>query len=398
MIILDGFSSNYLKKELCPHLYDLAREHYFSKMEPMFGFQGVGAAIYSGAPSNITGIFTEFILQKNEIVERSRLFKALLRLTDKMPTDNLCAKSRHVLLRMFGKKRSPISNVIPSQLFGYFSPKLKTEFTEENSLGQVPTIFDILRLNHMSYELQRPATRSEEAAISDIADRVEKGKMPDLAVIHPCSLDLVGHDFGPNSPQMRAAVKNIDKLMDRIIRSVQSSAQEITTIIFSDHGMSPVNNTINLLKTLEQLPLEQGNDYLIFLDSTIARFWFFNERAEKLISEALGHLDCGQILSTNDLQKLGIDKIGREYGDLVFALKEGYAIFPDFFRKYRPPKGMHGYAFPTYDAPIIIIYTPNESLTFNREKTVRYIDIMPTTLELFNLRIPETCQGESFLN
>jgi hypothetical protein len=398
MIIVDGFSSNYLQKDLCPNLYDIAREHYFSKLEPMFGFQGVGAAIYSGALSNATGIFTEFILQRNEIVARSRFFQALLRFTDIIPSDNLCASARHALFRMMGEKRSPISNVIPSQLLSYFSPKLRTEFTEENSLGRIPTIFDILRSSNMSYEFQKPATRLENVAISDMVSRIEKGKMPDLAVFHPCSLDLVGHKFGPRSPQLKSALENMDKLMYRIIRSAMFSSEEITIIIVSDHGMSPVNHTINLLKTLDQLPLELGNDYLVFLDSTIARFWFSNEGAEKLIFQTLDAHKSGQILLKHDLQKLGIDKIGREYGELIFALKERYAVFPDFFRKYKPPKGMHGYAFPTHDAPILIIYAPNTSLVFRRKQPIRHIDITPTILELFNLKIPQICQGVSLLD
>ncbi len=97
------------------------------------------------------------------------------------------------------------------------------------------------------------------------------------------------------------------------------------------------------------------------------------------------------------MQKFGIDKIGREYGDLIFALKDGYTIFPDFFRKYRPPKGMHGYVFPIHDAPIIIIFDPSLSTDFKRKGVVRHIDIMPTILELLHLRVPETCEGESLL-
>lgn len=396
MLFLDGFSSDYLREELCPCLYDISREHYFSKVEPMFAFQGIGAAIYSGATPNITGVFAEFILQRNEIVADSQLFQTLLRITDVVPNDGLCANIRHILFRIAGKNRPGISNVIPSQLFKYFSPKLVKEYSEENSLGHVATIFDILKANSMSYELQRPATRSENDAISNIVNRIEKRKMPDLAVIHPCSLDLIGHKFGPHSPHLRRAVERVDKLIYKIIRSVEFSPEKIITIILSDHGMSSVNYYINLLKTLDQLRLALGNDYLVFLDSTMARFWFFNEKAEKLISETLYALDCGQILRKHDLQNLGIDKIGREYGELIFALKEGYAMFPDFFRKYRPPKGMHGYAFPIHDAPIMIIYAPNTSVVFKRKKAVRHIDIMPTILELFNLRIPQTCEGESF--
>ena len=398
MLLLDGFSSDYLEEGLCPCLCNISRENYFSRVKPMFAFQGIGAAIYSGATPNTTGVFAEFVFQRNEIVAESQLFQKLLRITDVIPNDRLCADSRHILFRMAGKNRPGISNVIPSQLLEYFSPKLVREYTEKNSLGHVATIFDTLRASGMSYELQRPATRSENATLNNIASRIEKKEMPDFAVIHPCSLDLVGHAFGPHSPHLRRAVERVDKLMCRIIRSVKRSQEKIIAIILSDHGMSPVNSRINLLKTLDQLPLALGNDYLVFLDSTMARFWFFNEKAEDLISGALNALACGRILREHDLEKLCIDKVGREYGELIFALEDGFAMFPDFFRKHEPPRGMHGYAFPTHDAPILMIRAPNISVGLKRKEAVRFIDVMPTILKIFNLEIPTTCEGVSLLD
>jgi len=296
---------------------------------------------------------------------------------------------------MLGKNRSGISNVIPSQLLRYFSPKLTKEFSEENSLGHVPTIFDVLRANGMSYEIKMPATRSEKAVISDIVNRIDERKMPDLAVIHLCSLDLIGHNFGVSSSNVKRAVKSIDKQMYRIIRSIRFSSEKIILIILSDHGMSPVNHTIDLSRILSPLFLKLGKDYLVFLDSTMARFWFFNERARKLICERLSMLKCGRILHKSDLQKLRINNIGREYGELIFALREGYTIFPDFFRKYCPPKGMHGYALPSYDAPILIICASHLPVNFKRKQVVRFVDIIPTMFELLDLPTPPTCQGES---
>ncbi len=396
LIILDAFSSNYLRRELCPSLYDASRAHYFSEIEPMFGFQGVGAAIYSGASSNTTGVFAEFVLEKNKIITRSRFLKAFTRLADQVPNDNLSTNARNLLFRLLGKKRHGISNVIPPPLLGYFSPKLKKEFTEEESLGGVQTIFDILREHGMSYELQRPSPRSENAVVDDIISRAKKRRIPDLAVVHPCSLDIIGHDFGPTSHDMKHALADIDRQMHRIINSLKSLSEEIVTIIMSDHGMNPVNKTIDLRPILSHPSLKIGKDYLVFLDSTMARFWFFNDGARKLICDRLSMLTCGQILNESDMEKLEISNIGYEYGEVIFALNEGYVLFPDFFRKHRPPKGMHGYAFPSYDAPILVIHAPNLSENFRR-KAVRFIDVAPTVLELLNLPLPPTCEGCSLL-
>jgi len=130
----------------------------------------------------------------------------------------------------------------------------------------------------------------------------------------------------------------------------------------------------------------------------MARFWFLNERARKLIYERLSTLKCGRVLHKSDMKKLGINNIGQEYGELIFALNEGYTIFPDFFRKCDPPKGMHGYAFPVYDSPIMIMYAPNFSGIFKRKRVAKYVDIMPTILEWVDLPIPQTCEGASLLS
>lgn len=396
MIILDGFSSNYLKKELCPSLFSITSQ-YFSILEYMFGFQGIGAAIYSGASPNVTGVFTEFILKKNDEVTNPQLFQTLLKLTDAIPDDWLCPVTRHALFRIFGKRQQGISNVIPSHLLECFSPKLTKKFSDENSLGHLPTVFDVLRVNKISYEYQMPAPRSENVLITNIIQRIKRGKLPNLMVIHPCSLDIIGHKFGPHSSQVEQAVKRVDKQVQKISDAIRLSSDKITMIILSDHGMSPVTHQINLLKALDKLPISLRKDFLVFLDSTMARFWFFNDRATKLIVEALSTLNCGQILEKGDLEKLGIDKVGMEYGQLIFALKEGYTIFPDFFRKHSPPKGMHGYAFPSYDAPILLVHIPSLGIVFKRKKVARYIDIMPTVLELLALPIPKTCEGVSLL-
>ncbi|MFX0132589.1 MAG: alkaline phosphatase family protein [Candidatus Hodarchaeota archaeon] len=393
MIILDGFSSKYMKKDMCPNLFNLAKKYYFSKLEPMFGFQGIGAAIFSGASSNITGIFTEFSLQKNVTLVNSGLLRVLMRLTDKIPDDDLCSMTKYMLLKLFGDKRPGISNVIPYQIMSYFSPKIRKEFTEEKSLGNIKTIFDVLREYNMTYELQRPSYRNEIAMINSFATRMKSSKIPDLSVIHICSLDHIGHKYGPYSSEIKYAIKKIDNHITKLIYD----RRNIITIIFSDHGLIPVTNYVDLFKILKQLPLKLEKDYLIFLDSTIARFWFFNDYAKNMIRKKLSELRCGNILSKSDMKKLLIDNIGKEYGELFFALKEGYTFFPDFFRKNIPPKGMHGYAFQSYDAPIILIHAENYKDNFKKKECVKFLDITPTLLDLFKLPTLITCEGDSLL-
>lgn len=396
LIIIDGFSSRYLQKNLCPNLHKIAQQNYYSQLQPLFGFQGIGAAIFSGASINSTGVFTEFVLQNNE--HSSHLIQSiqsLLKITDYIPNDWLCPVSRHLLYRLFGKHERGISNVIPSKLLKYFTPKLTKPLYTANSLGQIPTIFDVLRANKIPYFYRMPSTRSEKILFNDILQGINNSKLPNLTVIHPCSLDIIAHNFGPDSPQVRCALKDIDSRMFNLHQSIQLSHEPITVLIMSDHGMTPISNQADIMGVLRNLPIALEKDYLFFLDSTVARFWFFNEKAKKLVSDRLSSLGCGKILDTSDMKMLGINAIGLEYGELFFAMNERWVIYPDFFRKHRPPLGMHGYAFSTFDTPILIAYSANTSIDFKRSNNVRFVDVMPSILDLLGLPVPKTCEGAS---
>lgn len=395
LIIIDGFSSKYLQKHLCPNLHKIAQQNYYSQLQSLFGFQGIGAAIFSGASMNSTGVFTEFALQNNEPSSPSPLVQSLLKITDYIPNDWLCPVSRQLLYRLFGKHERGISNVIPSKLLKYFSPKLAKPFYAENSLGKISTIFDVLRLNDLPYFYNMPSTRSENILFNRILQGVKSSNLPNLTVIHPCSLDIIAHHFGPDSPQVRCALKEIDSKMFNLYQSVQLSHEQITVIIMSDHGMTPISNQVDIMGIMKDLPIDLGKDYLFFLDSTIARFWFFNEKTKKLVSDRLSSLSCGKILDASDMKMLGINEIGPEYGELFFAMNERWVIYPDFFRKHRPPMGMHGYAFSTFDTPILIAYSSNSKIVFNRRNNVRFIDVMPSILDLIGLQVPKTCEGAS---
>jgi hypothetical protein len=161
--------------------------------------------------------------------------------------------------------------------------------------------------------------------------------------------------------------------------------------------MVPVNENVDLGHILQGLPLRMPDDYIFFLNSTVANFWFHNERAKEVIVEELENIEQGIVLDKPKLKELGIDKIGSEYGELLFALKEGGVFFPDFYRRRKPPKGMHCYAFSSYDKPPFIVYSPGVSYNSNKDVKARFIDVMPTILDLLDLPIPSTCEGRSLL-
>lgn len=124
----------------------------------------------------------------------------------------------------------------------------------------------------------------------------------------------------------------------------QTLSSDVTMTVFSDHGMTPVENHYPVVSAIETLGLKSPGDYLAVYDSTMARFWFFNPQARKCILGALEEMPCGKILSKGELNALGLDFPDNRYGDLIFLLDPGWLISnSDFSSGGWQPLGMHGY-------------------------------------------------------
>ncbi|MGH7368447.1 MAG: alkaline phosphatase family protein [Candidatus Rokuibacteriota bacterium] len=114
--------------------------------------------------------------------------------------------------------------------------------------------------------------------------------------------------------------------------------------VLSDHGMTPVRQTFNLVAEIERLGLTMPDDYLAVYDSTMARFWFFSSHGRRAITKRLASIPCGRILGDDELQDLGVLFPDRRYGELVFLFEPGWLIGGSGFNGPGwSPAGMHGY-------------------------------------------------------
>ena len=83
-------------------------------------------------------------------------------------------------------------------------------------------------------------------------------------------------------------------------------------------------------------------DYAVVYDSTMARFWFFNDQARQLITAELQRVPQGRILPDEELAKFRVLFKDRHFGELIFLVKEGVLIVPSHMGQ-RPIRAMHGY-------------------------------------------------------
>jgi hypothetical protein len=183
-------------------------------------------------------------------------------------------------------------------------------------------------------------------------------------------------------------------MVEKIVNHFKSIwKDQFDIIIISDHGMVQVRNYIDLASFIKSYVTEK-NDFIAFYDATIARFWFKRESARKKVIKILSALKIGHLLNDNALRDYGVYFADRRYGELIFLLKPGNVIFPNFYSMLPfPPRGMHGYD-PQFPGMLGILLIPNYPLERDQ---VNVIDLFPTILKRLNLPLPASCQGKTIV-
>lgn len=157
-------------------------------------------------------------------------------------------------------------------------------------------------------------------------------------------LDHFLHEHCEDGNEVGKQLAWYEDQLREVFDTARDSDGGVSLTVFSDHGMTPVSNHFDLVNVVDLLGLTMPADYLAVYDSTMARFWFFNDQARRMIVDMLDSLDCGRILSDDELGQLGILFPDRRYGEVVFLLHPGWILTrSDFHGKGWTPKGMHGY-------------------------------------------------------
>jgi predicted AlkP superfamily pyrophosphatase or phosphodiesterase len=203
----------------------------------------------------------------------------------------------------------------------------------------------------------------------------------------------LGHKYGPRSKEVLDAVRYVDHVVNRVLLSMETIKDPAQLLLFSDHGMTPVTTSIDIESKLAKLEAKPLIDFFYYLNSTVASFFFISERGRVEVTRLLDGLEHGRVLSQQDWTELG-GPPPLSYGHTHFALDEGTAIFPDFYGRRLRPKGLHGYAFPSYDRPILITSPP---LRGNTPTTVRFEDLAPTIASLLSLTPEASWEGRTLL-
>ena len=220
------------------------------------------------------------------------------------------------------------------------------DFTEKKSplqpkgMNRGPNIFDFLVGNKIPYFVT-DTTKSEEQNRDDIIAAIEAERV-DFVFQYWAGLDGLLHMVGNQSPEVSAKLRVYEQWIEQVLAAAKNHYAEVHLYIFSDHGMANCDELVDLKAKIDALPVKMEKDYAVVYDSTMARFWFFNDNARKLIHEALGKVPEGRIMPDDELQHYRALFPDRKFGETIFLMREGVLIVPSHMGE-RPIRAMHGY-------------------------------------------------------
>lgn len=84
--------------------------------------------------------------------------------------------------------------------------------------------------------------RNRIAAIVDWLRR-PAAKRPRLLTLYFDSVDTAGHKFGPDSPEVRAAMRGVDARIGEMLAELTAMGQPVNLVVAADHGMAPIDQS-----------------------------------------------------------------------------------------------------------------------------------------------------------
>jgi hypothetical protein len=217
---------------------------------------------------------------------------------------------------------------IPSALRPFFKPTC-FDFYRPYFHPKLPSLFQVMISNNVHFNF-RYCRKIENIPLRS------RGS---VEIISLSEFDALGHLYGPDSVRVQ---ERIGKLFDKI-RTITRNKNEIV-LLFSDHGMYSISKRFDILAPLKRLNLTLGRDYIVFLDSTMARFWATNRETVDKLRAFLSTIPEGKVISDEYVRQNHLPS-DRKFGDVIFLVSPGTEIFPNYFHPLYASyvNGLHGY-------------------------------------------------------
>jgi len=217
-----------------------------------------------------------------------------------------------------------------------------------------------------------------------------KAQRPRFVASYFSLVDSMGHEFGPDAPQTRDAVKQLDELMGQLQTRLSKLEQEINLVIVSDHGMAHVNPA----QSIDVSTLPQNDNFIV--KNTGPRLLIYAKPAatsEQIATykQRLQQAANGRYTVLNDEQLAGYHyNKGTRVGDIVVQTNAPAVFTNEGKAMYL---GTHGYAYTDDMAATLIAVGPAFKQGLSLEK-VNNLDIYSVLAKVMGLKLLSKVDGD----
>ena len=200
-------------------------------------------------------------------------------------------------------------------------------------------LFDALESLKIPFHISDWHLKDEENFLA-AEKAVAEGKK--FLFVYTATLDGLLHGHVGEFETVQNKLDQLESQIKSLYSQAENYADEVHFTVLSDHGMTPLAGTADIMGAMEKSTLVFGKDYGACYDSTMARFYYFSPESKNIIEETMRSFP-GKFLSVEDEKKYGIYRQDRLFGDGIFLLDPGVQLAPSDMGE-KPLTGMHGFA------------------------------------------------------
>ena len=359
LVLIDALRSDYISKENTPFLYKLSKENIYYKEITQSRSFCERAEIFTGLSPEQSGYFTAigYEPENSPYKNINKYLEKLDYINIFLPKNRLFDIYKSQLNKLLKKKYKGMSAYsIPLKFIKYFSlTEDKFDFRSNKAFDGNGNIFNDCKNHNINiyYDsftaLNFKQYSTDDEKLQTVTENIENEY--GLYLVYQGIIDITGHKYGPNSNELKYELNELDKKLEKFYNKIIAKDKDCKFIFLGDHGMSSITDTIDIEKIINKIiknkNIAKGKDFIYFLDSTIFRIWYFNDKTKEILQkELINNIDLnrsGYFVTKEIAKNEEIPFNDIRYGDDIWLAKIGTLIFPDFFHNSKPYKGMHGY-------------------------------------------------------
>lgn len=399
-IIMDAGRADYVRPETMPFVHGLSKKALTGSFQSPPGF-AQRTVLFTGRYPDTSGNFSAFAFDPDKSpfkwVRRMGPLRGAIRARKLLYPTRMGV--RLVTKAVTGAYHTDPA-WIPPKYLPFFRPcEDMRPIYEPGALG-APSIFDIVRGYGLRYRyLAHPVSGDDEEVRDTLVRELRAGAPYDLYTAQFSTTDQQGHVHGPFSPAMQEGfLRELDEKIATVHAALTAGYDTWDLFLCGDHGMGPVHQEVNVLKALEKADAKPAKDYVVFVNSTLAVFWYLTDKGRKAVEEVLPSVPGSYLIDEADRRRLRIPT-DRQWGDRMLAAKPGVMYWPDYFHvKDSKIVGMHGYLDKSQESHGMMVLASNRPDRPQGDLGLRpLVDVFPTLCQLIGGDVPEGQEGTSLL-